>query len=276
MADNPERPDREGIPTREEELRIVPRWARMAFAARCARRVQPIFMHDWPDAPEEHVKAVDTAITLSERRPAAGSNFVDSVVVAGADKAASAARAWDTYAANAADAAAAARRTPRAGCAADAAHAAADNSTIDALNSAIDAVTSTFRPYANDKPRAAAIAAMRRDFDLLKAAAEAEHWTDDTPVPPEFFGPLWPHGEPEGWPEAGREPRIGERTFTIEFEAPPGVSDEEAAERIARVLRLLDRLNRAQGGTGIVVGEDDVSAFDKCIVAPLVPVGGPA
>lgn len=54
------------------------------------------------------------------------------------------------------------------------------------------------------------------------------------------------------------------------------MSDEEAAERIARVLRLLDRLNRAQGGTGIVVGEDDVSAFDKCIVAPLVPVGGPA
>lgn len=38
---------------------------------------------------------------------------------------------------------------------------------------------------------------MRRDYELLRAFAEREQWTDETPVPPEVFGPLWPDGEPE-------------------------------------------------------------------------------
>ncbi len=56
----------------EKEIAALPRWARVAFAARCARRVQPLFQAFWPEAPPEHVAAVDTAITLAERA-AAGS-----------------------------------------------------------------------------------------------------------------------------------------------------------------------------------------------------------
>jgi hypothetical protein len=40
----------------------------------------------------------------------------------------------------------------------------------------------------------------RRDFDHLARLTEWQHWTDDTPVPPEVFGPLWPEGPPKGWP----------------------------------------------------------------------------
>jgi hypothetical protein len=34
-------------------------------------------------------------------------------------------------------------------------------------------------------------APMRRDFELLRATAEAERWSDTTCVGPAFFGPLW-------------------------------------------------------------------------------------
>src|SRR5438552_2221502 len=42
------------VPT-QEEIEKLPRWARVAFAARCARRVLPAFKHFWPEAPEEHI-----------------------------------------------------------------------------------------------------------------------------------------------------------------------------------------------------------------------------
>ncbi|MEM9065772.1 MAG: hypothetical protein AAGB51_09820, partial [Planctomycetota bacterium] len=60
----------------KEELRTLPRWALVAYAARCARRVQPLFKASWPDAPAEHVEAVDKAITLAERSAAAARDGV--------------------------------------------------------------------------------------------------------------------------------------------------------------------------------------------------------
>ena len=41
---------------------------------------------------------------------------------------------------------------------------------------------------------------INRDFDHLTRFAEWQRWTDDTPVSPEVFGPLWPEGSPPGWP----------------------------------------------------------------------------
>ncbi|HLO39609.1 MAG TPA: hypothetical protein VK176_01200, partial [Phycisphaerales bacterium] len=68
MTTNPSSPqDEPKIPT-EDEIAALPRGARVAFAARCARRVQPLFTHFWPDAPRKHVEAIDNAITLAERR----------------------------------------------------------------------------------------------------------------------------------------------------------------------------------------------------------------
>jgi hypothetical protein len=45
------------LPT-EAEIRQLPRWARVAFAARCARRVLPLVRHYWKDAPEDHCRPV--------------------------------------------------------------------------------------------------------------------------------------------------------------------------------------------------------------------------
>ena len=48
------------------DLRRLRHWSRVAFAARCARRVQPLFAEAWPDAAENRKEAVEQAITLAE------------------------------------------------------------------------------------------------------------------------------------------------------------------------------------------------------------------
>ncbi len=42
------------------------------------------------------------------------------------------------------------------------------------------------------------LAAPARDFERLRQLAEHEKWTDDTPVPPSVFGPMW-EGTPPAW-----------------------------------------------------------------------------
>jgi len=125
------------IPTKEELSRL-PRRAVVAFAARCARRVQPIFAA-WSGATQEHIAAVDRAISLAE------------------------AYAYAT---------------------ADAAHAAFAAFAVDARE-----------PF---------ICAMRRDLELLAQAAATHYWNDDSAVPPDFLGPLWPNGEPPAPPAGPR------------------------------------------------------------------------
>lgn len=53
------------LPTKEE-IETLPRWARVAFAARFSRRVAPLFVHFWPGAPQVHVKAIERAVMSME------------------------------------------------------------------------------------------------------------------------------------------------------------------------------------------------------------------
>ncbi|MGM0407461.1 MAG: hypothetical protein ACQERU_05725 [Bacteroidota bacterium] len=38
-----------------------------------------------------------------------------------------------------------------------------------------------------------------KDYECLKKSEIADNWTDDTSVPSNLFGPLWPDGIPDGW-----------------------------------------------------------------------------
>ena len=40
---------------------------------------------------------------------------------------------------------------------------------------------------------------VRRDFDRLAALAKKHNWTDDTPVPADAFGPMWPKNLTPEW-----------------------------------------------------------------------------
>jgi hypothetical protein len=66
-------------PVTEEGLKQLPRWAIVAFATRCARRVQPLFVKLWPDAPKEHVQGIDQAIKLAEAAASGGAASASTV-----------------------------------------------------------------------------------------------------------------------------------------------------------------------------------------------------
>jgi hypothetical protein len=64
---------------------------------------------------------------------------------------------------------------------------------------AADAARVIFEAATIDSPLTAQLRCIRRDFVRLKRLAKKENWTDDTPVPPEVFGPMWPQGVAPYW-----------------------------------------------------------------------------
>lgn len=40
---------------------------------------------------------------------------------------------------------------------------------------------------------------VRRDYDRLKWFVRRYNWDDDTPVPPDVFGAMWPDGQTPAW-----------------------------------------------------------------------------
>ncbi|MEO1009165.1 MAG: hypothetical protein AAFX79_11405 [Planctomycetota bacterium] len=146
---------------------------------------------------------------------------------------------------------------------ADAAAYAADAAARAAAAAAADA----YAAYA--AAHAAAYAAAAADYELLLAATEAEAWTHGTPVPPAFFGPLWPEGEPEGWPEEAKEERVGDKALDVTIEIPDGVSDAELLELVEQLGGDMERFYRANGGRGLVIGPVEIdSTVDSRVVVP--------
>lgn len=244
-------PDRKSIPL-PIEIRALPSLAKVAYAARCARRVLPLFKHFWPDAPTLHVHGLaDMVDRLQDyagnpRIPIAadtrGEDAADAVIREGRSEA-----LWSI-----ALAAAKVART-------------ADNLRSDA-EEAVMAVTNASRSgyEAHRAARAFSEAAGRalaaatwRDYELLRLASERERWTDDTPVPPEFFGPLWPDGEPEGWPIKAEEP-AAPRKLILQIAVPEDVPDDELVETVAKLVEAASALHAAYGGSGLIVNDQRV------------------
>jgi len=224
------------IPTKEE-IELLPRWAQVAFAARCARRVQPLILHDWPEAPQIFLDNIDKAITLAEASaadPASASEKADAATFARA-----------AYAAYAADAAAA-----RAAYAADAARAA----YADDAAAAADAARAAYAAADAATFARVAVRAIRADFELLGAFARREGWDNDTPVPPEVFGPMWPDGVPEGWPNKLVAPV---RNLDTDCIAPPLSlyfdGDEFTPEQISEIIGGLSNMYEEMTGDHLVI-----------------------
>jgi hypothetical protein len=200
------------IPT-EEEICQLPREAQVAFAARCARRAQPLFLIYLPEASAQHVTAIEQAIAFAELSPPRGDVTVDSAYVDALAAAHTAVDAAVATAANvASDKAAPIAALVAANVAVSVAVNAASNVASSAASYAASAASATCPDVAfyaaltaakaadNTETYTAVVTAIRRDFEMLKDTAEREHWTDECYVPPEFFGPMWPEGTPDGWP----------------------------------------------------------------------------
>lgn len=265
------------LPTKED-IAQLPIWAIVAFAARCARRVQPLFTRAWPDAPKEHVQAVDEAITFSEKA-AANAKTATKNTYAYASKAL---HVIDTVPK---DAFAKDTAAKTANAAYNAAYAAfvANN----AIAVATAAMSATYAAAHATKAAKDAAASICRDFDILKETAEREHWTGNTPVPQKVFGPMWPDGKPKGWLKFDVvEDRTGEKIplqkaikaaaksiakNIIFFEQPPleiYIDPGKASkETIQAVFEAISEWHIAAGGLGLEFVSDGnfIYATDKVL-----------
>lgn len=267
-----------------EEIEQLPLWPRVAFAARCARRIQPRFRlpEDHPDR-IKHVRAIDGAIALSEQ-----SAHANAYVKAGAYANAARAAAVAAVAAHDAHDAARAARAARA-----AAYAA-----VDAATEFIDAASNAAVADAVAYAAADAASAVRQDFETLVEHTRQSGWTDETPVLPTVFGPLWPDGEP-AWFTEGKEwqRRVlageiggnkdvfvgGEAAFEGAAAAdsvpvpkvrvlwdPNALSDEDYARLVAAVGDVV----RAGGGSRLVPVEESGTGTITLGTPDPAPVGG--
>ncbi len=226
-------PSKPAIPT-EEELRQLPRWAIVAFAARCARRVQPQFNHLAREILRKHEMVVERAISLCEfaakqasghsldLRMAADDAHTSSRFAEGID----ASRATNVALAAffAVETAYSADRNDDVDTAANAAHAVGE--------SELALVIAKFEPHVGE---------LIRDFELLKSAAQREKWTDKTAVPPSFFGPMWPDGEPTAWPrsEQATQHLLRQLPMQADLESLPQWAIVALAARCARRVQPL-------------------------------------
>jgi hypothetical protein len=194
----------------EEEMAELPRWAAVAFAARCARRVLPLFGHKWPDAPAKHAEQLAEVVGVIERSAAHAGRGDDWAPPAGAI--ACAAYVCDAVINADRDRARAVEVITATSTAIAKFKDAAENVLDPHIGTALRLIThntsvATSNGIATsretyDRAALVADALIRQDFDRVANIAEWQKWTDDTPVPPEVFGPLWPEGPPKNWPTA--------------------------------------------------------------------------
>jgi hypothetical protein len=166
----------------------LPHWARVAFAARCARRVYPFFTKNWPDAVPKRVQSVERAIELAEKSAAAAksqdglkSAVVEAAVTVGA-------ALQSLYGivledrdplppdGNAGKAASFAAKVAQR--AAEAAHAPPEKSTEYAAEALRWVMSLCPTPLVED---------LHFELGALQGFAEIRGWDDDTPVPRAIF-----------------------------------------------------------------------------------------
>ncbi|MDY3553978.1 hypothetical protein R5W24_003092 [Gemmata sp. JC717] len=213
-----------------EEMATQPRWAQVAFAARCARRVLLLPEHRRPSTPVTLILVASKAVDVAEQ--SAGIGYAHP-------------EARESYASLAAT------------------NANGYGPAIDALAAvgAADEFDKRVAGYAAVAGNAAAGDAytianirrvVRRDFDNLSQLAEAQRWDDDTPVPPEVFGPLWPEGAPKGWPasDVPLRPELVIEGFVREQAAHRAIVDD-----VVNLFHALNRYYIARSGSRLTLDQ---------------------
>lgn len=220
------------IPT-EEEIEQLPRWAKLAFAARCARRVLPLFTKYWPDAPKEHVDELAYAVEIAEKNASIAFGITDAQAeTAESDEASF---LYDAVQ----DAAIAATKDAK-----------ADSRSSHVAYTVLYAFTEnsfTENSSRADISAAAAdkssISSIRSDFTRIWNASRQNKWTDDTPVPPSVFGPL---------DDIENDEHV---VMALRAFGEPGVSASILADQMLAVYKALNVYTLAKYGKHLSRGE---------------------
>lgn len=227
------------VPT-EEEIRELSQWARVAFAARCARRVLPLSESNSTAVSQFHFAEVRAAVERAEANAATDRvPCNDQEVAIDADGSSSAAAAAvAAFSAAAQDAGSAVRNAIKA-----------------AELHGRDTHPNAYATFSNDADKAGAaesrrIAAdIRRDFEVIRSLGVIKEMPYSGPVRPSEFGPLWSEGPPEGWPKL--EKPATELCFR--FDVPDDMTTAEAVEFAKGLSAALCELHLAGGGHGLAI-----------------------
>jgi hypothetical protein len=184
---------REPEPDLLVDATLLPHWARVAFAARCARRAYPLFVKSWPKAIARRSESILTAIQLAERSSAEGkvvegldSAISETVITAGAALSSVYGFASNEPSPNDNNSATIASFVSHvAGKAATAANARPCDSTMPALEA-----HSLCQNAAAAAASISILIAIEGDFARLHRAVVRGSWSDETAVPLTVFESL--------------------------------------------------------------------------------------
>ncbi|MGL6074013.1 MAG: hypothetical protein ACRC8S_07620 [Fimbriiglobus sp.] len=212
------------LPT-EEEIAKLPRWARVAFAARCARRAQPFFLKAWPFTDKKLLQATENAILISEQsatkaEPPEPDDAYDAFINAAYPAAAYAAASADLDE-----------------------YVAAPAKGVDA---AAKAGVETHL--------------IRSDFDLLLRLSFEGNWTDESPVPTSVFPAL--NAVPVSAEKLFETDSLASikkpnpSKLLIDFEFDSDTTDpQEAADALVELFREMNEYSLLKFGKGLTVDE---------------------
>lgn len=244
-ASNHIRTKRNSLPT-EEEIAKLPRWARVAFAARCARRSLPVCRETWDSSAPVPMERLARTIALAEEAASSATELKQSDAEFAEKTVRYCEQHLEMYAASVAHSALTAVRLATAYRGEDVHF----GSAINAVNAMDD--------------READIA-VSRDLEHLVRLSKLNTWMDETPVPPEVFGPLWPEGRPAGWPVDPDAPKQSD--IALEVFKQDGLDERIAEDDVVNLFNAMNRFHIARGGQPLSL-ED----FQPLISA-LVPTG---
>ena len=90
---------------------------------------------------------------------------------------------------------------------------------------------------------------------------------DNPPLGQEVFGPMWPSGTPEGWPEETADAY----RLVFDIDVPPDMSDDEIVRRVAELASSLDAYHRALGHAGLELESAEVAVAAEVEAKTEVP-----
>lgn len=181
-------------------MQAIPRWARVALAARTLRRVQPLLLVIWPKATRKFQRGVEWAIAEGEQAAAQGKPTPDlkdagmaAMDVYGSQPMTAVPAGYLAFAASRVSFGAQQLKGSDAQFALEQARWAAYHFEVEHKAKGLERATN---------------AAVWDDYQRLKETADRENWTDRSPVSPEVFGPMWPKGVPENWPASATPSQV--------------------------------------------------------------------
>jgi len=121
--------------------------------------------------------------------------------------------------------------------------------------------------YAHDST----LHAMKLDLSLLAAMQEMECWRGHSKIDPNLCGTLWPEGRPNGWPED--PPDTNTYPLRLWFTVPSASNDAATDAAVQEILESANALHLALGGSGLRIVDSKAYEPSRAL-APSNPGGG--